>query len=242
MRAQLTALRATMAKQGVDYYLIPTDDFHSSEYVGEYFTCREYVSGFTGSAGTLVVSGDWAGLWTDGRYFIQAADQLKDSGIELCKMGEPEVPTVTGYLKEHLQPGMTLGFDGRTVNASLYKALSQAAQEKDAKIAALEQQIADTAAYTEGRLDYMKGVDAEKMKLIESQEKNRHELFLDQSKKMRHKDRVILFLAVMCFIFAAILIYFFVYDTMHPEIGYLHNGLSAFLHGIINCSVFGVIP
>ena len=134
MRAQLTALRATMAKQGVDYYLIPTDDFHSSEYVGEYFTCREYVSGFTGSAGTLVVSGDWAGLWTDGRYFIQAADQLKDSGIELCKMGEPEVPTVTGYLKEHLQPGMTLGFDGRTVNASLYKALSQAAQEKDAKI------------------------------------------------------------------------------------------------------------
>ena len=120
--------------------------------------------------------------------------------------------------------------------------LRQQLQEKDAKIAALEQQIADTAAYTEGRLDYMKGVDAEKMKLIESQEKNRHELFLDQSKKMRHKDRVIFFLAVLSFIFAAILIYFFVYDTMHPEIGYLHNGLSAFLHGIVNCSVFGVIP
>ena len=120
--------------------------------------------------------------------------------------------------------------------------LRQQLQEKDAKIAALEQQIADTAAYTEGRLDYMKGVDAEKMKLIESQEKNRHELFLDQSKKMRHKDRVIFFLAVLSFLFATILIYFFIYDAMHPEIGYLHNGISAFLHGLVNCSVFGVIP
>lgn len=119
--------------------------------------------------------------------------------------------------------------------------LRQQLQEKDARIASLEQQITDTAAYTEGRLDYMKGVDAEKMRLIESQEKNRHELFLDQSKKLRHKDRVILFLAVMCFIFAAILIYFFVYDAMHPEIGYIHNGIASFLHGIVNCSVFGVI-
>lgn len=120
--------------------------------------------------------------------------------------------------------------------------LRQQLQEKDARIASLEQQISDTAAYTEGRLDYMKGVDAEKMRLIESQEKNRHELFLDQSKKMRHKDRVIFFLAVLSFIFATILIYFFIYDAMHPEIGYLHNGISAFLHGLVNCSVFGVIP
>lgn len=120
--------------------------------------------------------------------------------------------------------------------------LRQQLQEKDGKIAALKQQIADTAAYTEGRLDYMKGVDAEKMKLIESQEKNRHELFLDQSKKLRHKDRVIFFLAVLSFLFATILIYFFIYDAMHPEIGYLHNGISAFLHGLVNCSVFGVIP
>ena len=120
--------------------------------------------------------------------------------------------------------------------------LRQQLQEKDAKIAALEQQIADTAAYTEGRLDYMKGVDAEKMKLIESQEKNRHELFLDQSKKLQHKDRVIFFLTVLSFIFATILIYFFVYDAMHPEIGYLHNVISAFLYGLVNCSVLGVIP
>ncbi len=134
MRTELIALRTVMERQGVDYYLIPTDDFHSSEYVGDYFTSRRYVSGFTGSAGTLVVGLEWAGLWTDGRYFIQAADQLKDSGIELCKIGEPGVPTIPGYLREHLKPGMTLGFDGRTVNASLYQELSQAAREKGARI------------------------------------------------------------------------------------------------------------
>ncbi len=134
MRTELIALRAAMKRQGVDYYLVPTDDFHSSEYVGEYFACREYVSGFTGSAGTLLVGADWAGLWTDGRYFIQAADQLRDSGIELCKMREPQVPTLVEYLKQNLKPGMTLGFDGRTVNASLYKRLTQAARESEAKV------------------------------------------------------------------------------------------------------------
>lgn len=134
MRKELIALRAAMEQRGVDYYLIPTDDFHSSEYVGDYFAGRKYVSGFTGSAGTLLVGMDWAGLWTDGRYFIQAARQLGDSGIELCKMGEPDIPTIIDYLKEHLKPGMTLGFDGRTVNAKLYLELSEAAEEKEARI------------------------------------------------------------------------------------------------------------
>ena len=67
MRKQLQALRSAMAEHKLDAYLIPTDDFHGSEYVGEYFTCRKYVSGFTGSAGTLLVFPNWAGLWTDGR-------------------------------------------------------------------------------------------------------------------------------------------------------------------------------
>ena len=78
MRKQLQALRSAMAEHKLDAYLIPTDDFHGSEYVGEYFTCRKYVSGFTGSAGTLLVFPNWAGLWTDGRYFLQAEEQLKD--------------------------------------------------------------------------------------------------------------------------------------------------------------------
>lgn len=117
MRKELTALRKAMTAAGVDIYVIPTDDFHGSEYVGDYFRCRAHVSGFTGSAGTLVATQDWAGLWTDGRYFLQAAQQLEDSGIDLCKMGEAGVPTVLEWLKAHLQAGMTLGFDGRSMTA-----------------------------------------------------------------------------------------------------------------------------
>lgn len=126
MRKELTALRSAMARAGVDAYVIPTDDFHGSEYVGDYFKCRAYVSGFTGSAGTLVVTADWAGLWTDGRYFLQGAQQLEGSGVELCKMGQPGVPTVQQWLEEHLTSGQTLGFDGRTMTAGTGRALEQA--------------------------------------------------------------------------------------------------------------------
>lgn len=75
VKERIAALRARMKETGIDAYLIPTDDFHGSEYVGEYFKCRKYITGFTGSAGTAVIMQDMAGLWTDGRYFIQAADQ-----------------------------------------------------------------------------------------------------------------------------------------------------------------------
>lgn len=96
MREQLTKLRALMAARHIDAYLIPTTDFHGSEYVNDYFKCRRYVSGFTGSAGTLLVTPDEAWLWTDGRYFLQAADQLAGTGIGLMKEKEPGVPTITG--------------------------------------------------------------------------------------------------------------------------------------------------
>ncbi len=114
---RLKALRARMAEEGVDAYLVPTDDFHASECVGEYFKCRTYITGFTGSAGTVVVTGDMAGLWTDGRYFIQAAQQLDGSGVTLFKMGEPNVPTVHEFLYGNLSEGQCLGYDGRTVTA-----------------------------------------------------------------------------------------------------------------------------
>ena len=117
VKERIAALRARMKETGIDAYLIPTDDFHGSEYVGEYFKCRKYITGFTGSAGTAVIMQDMAGLWTDGRYFIQAADQLEGTGITLFKMGEPEVPTVHEFLKKNLTQGMCLGFDGRTVSA-----------------------------------------------------------------------------------------------------------------------------
>lgn len=117
VRERIAALREKMQDRKIDAYLVPTDDFHASEYVGEYFKCRKYITGFTGSAGTAVILQDMAGLWTDGRYFIQAAAQLEGTGVELFKMGEPGVPTVHEFLEEKLGDGMCLGFDGRTVNA-----------------------------------------------------------------------------------------------------------------------------
>lgn len=117
MKKELELLRIKMKKIGVDACLIPTSDFHGSEYVGDYFKCREYISGFTGSAGTLVVTLDEAGLWTDGRYFLQAAKQLAGSGITLMKERQPGVPTIEEYLKTTLKKGQTLGFDGRCIMA-----------------------------------------------------------------------------------------------------------------------------
>lgn len=114
--------------------MIPTEDFHESEYVGDYFKVRKYMSGFTGSAGTLVVTLSEAGLWTDGRYFIQAENQLKGTGIDLYKMGEPKVPTVEEFIKEKTPEHGWLGFDGRVVNALLGIKLKEALEKKDAKI------------------------------------------------------------------------------------------------------------
>lgn len=131
IKEKLTALRNIMKEKKIDAYLVPTDDFHGSEYVGDYFKCRKYITGFTGSAGPAVIMQDMAGLWTDGRYFIQAADQLRGSTIELFKSGEPEVPTVHQFLKEKLEKGMCLGFDGRTVSAKEAEQLGELLKEKD---------------------------------------------------------------------------------------------------------------
>ena len=123
---RLSALRELMARGGVDAYLVPTDDYHLSEYVGEYFKCRKYLTGFTGSAGTALVMKDFAGLWTDGRYFLQAGRELEGSGFALMKMGEEGVPTLEEYLKEHLKEGQVLGFDGRCVSAAMAQKLREA--------------------------------------------------------------------------------------------------------------------
>ena len=112
---RITELREVMAKAGISAYLIPTADFHNSEYAAEYFHAREYFSGFTGSAGTLIVTADEACLWTDGRYFIQAAGELTGSGVQLMKMQEPGVPSIQEYLRGKLTEGDVLGFDGRCV-------------------------------------------------------------------------------------------------------------------------------
>lgn len=129
---RLKRLREEMERRGVDWYVIPTADFHGSEYVGEHFKAREYVTGFTGSAGTAVISKEEAGLWTDGRYFIQAEGQLAGSGVTLYKMEEEGVPSVKEFLKEKLKPGGCLGFDGRTVSAKAGEEYEKIAKEKHA--------------------------------------------------------------------------------------------------------------
>lgn len=131
VQERLSALRNLMKEKKVDAYLIPTDDFHGSEYVGDYFKCRKYITGFTGSAGTAVVTQDMAGLWTDGRYFIQAAQQLEGTTVTLFKMGEPNVPTVHEFLKDKLTEGMCLGFDGRTVSAKEADELKELLNEQN---------------------------------------------------------------------------------------------------------------
>lgn len=131
---RITALRERMKEKKIDAYLVPTDDFHASEYVGEYFKCRKYITGFTGSAGTAVIMQDMAGLWTDGRYFIQAAAQLEGTGVDLFKIGEPGVPTIHQFLEEKLGEGMCLGFDGRTISAKEASELSEALGKKGASL------------------------------------------------------------------------------------------------------------
>ena len=126
---RLEALRRLMRGRGIDAYLVLTDDYHASEYVGDYFKSRAYLSGFTGSAGTLVVTAAEAGLWTDGRYFLQAAEQLQGSGIALRKMGEDV--TIPAYLKTVLSSGQCLGYDGRTVRAGYAAQLRNALQQQD---------------------------------------------------------------------------------------------------------------
>ncbi len=124
-KEKLKQLRELMAREGISACYIPTSDFHDSEYVGEYFKGRAWLSGFSGSAGVLVVTMDEAHLWTDGRYFIQAEEQLAGSTIHLMKMQEPGVPTVTEYLSKTLNANDVLAFDGRCVSAQLVKTWQQ---------------------------------------------------------------------------------------------------------------------
>ena len=112
---RLTALREEMKRRSIDIYVVPTADFHESEYVGEHFKARKFITGFTGSAGTAVITLKEAGLWTDGRYFVQAEKQLEGSTVTLYRMAEEGVPAVEEFVKDKLPQGGCIGFDGRTV-------------------------------------------------------------------------------------------------------------------------------
>ncbi len=131
---KIIALRSEMKSAGVDVYIVPTSDFHDSEYVSPYFMARRFLSGFTGSAGTLVVTADEAALFTDGRYFLQAENQLAGSGITLMKSGEPNVPTVKKYVGDVLPNGGAIGFDGRVVTGSAGEDYEKLAMEKGGRV------------------------------------------------------------------------------------------------------------
>ena len=138
---RLQALRKEMEKRNIAIYVVPTADFHESEYVGEHFTARKYITGFTGSAGVAVITMTEAGLWTDGRYFVQAAAQLEGTTVTLFKMQEEGVPTVDEYIEQTLEEGQTLGFDGRVVNSAWGKKLEEIVEKKHGKMAVDEDLI-----------------------------------------------------------------------------------------------------
>ena len=133
---RVVALRKVMEAKGIDAYVIPTADFHQSEYVGDYFKARAYMTGFTGSAGTAVVTKDEAYLWTDGRYFVQAPKQLAGTTVGLMKMGEPGVPTINEYLEKVLPEGGKLGIDGRVVSVGGGQAYEKIVDAKNGEIVA----------------------------------------------------------------------------------------------------------
>ncbi|MCB2285756.1 aminopeptidase P family protein [Clostridium algidicarnis] len=134
IKDRIKLLRAEMKKDKISAYIIPSSDYHQSEYVAKFFKSREWISGFTGSAGTIVITENKAGLWTDGRYFIQANKELKDSGIDLFKMGIPNIPTYDEWILSELNEGDKVGFDGRTISVSQYNKMEKEFRIKEITI------------------------------------------------------------------------------------------------------------
>jgi Xaa-Pro aminopeptidase len=130
-KKEIILLREAMQEADVQACIIPSTDPHAGEYAPDYWKTRQWVSGFTGSAGTVVITPDRAGLWTDSRYFLQAEEQLRDSGIALFKAGLPGTPSIVDFLRGELKPGDTVGVEGLVYTAA----------EALALIAALEPEI-----------------------------------------------------------------------------------------------------
>ena len=131
---RIAALREAMKQHKIDAYIIPTSDPHMSEYPADCWKYREWISGFTGSAGTVIITADKAGLWTDSRYFLQASTQLEGTGIELFKMMLPETPTIPEFLTHELKEGQTVGLNGETYSLADARSLEKALAEKEIKL------------------------------------------------------------------------------------------------------------
>ncbi|MEL7220233.1 MAG: aminopeptidase P family protein [Bacteroidota bacterium] len=133
---QLAALRAEMEKYQLDAYLIPSSDPHQSEYVAPHWEVRPWLSGFTGSAGTLVVTPTFAGLWTDSRYFLQAEQELAGTGIDLMKQQIPHAPEHIDWLANSIPAGGKMGFDGKVVSYAQARSLRNKLLSKGVEIVA----------------------------------------------------------------------------------------------------------
>ena len=135
MKQTIVDLRKVMQREGIDAWISPSSDAHQSEYPTEYDKCRRFLSGFTGSAGTLLVMKEEAFLWTDGRYFLQAESELKDSGITLMKMGEPGVANLDELLEEKMKKDEVLGFNGSLLSFSEGKVIAKKVVKNGVKLA-----------------------------------------------------------------------------------------------------------
>jgi len=135
MKQTIVDLRKVMQREGIDAWISPSSDAHQSEYPTEYDKCRRFLSGFTGSAGTLLVMKEEAFLWTDGRYFLQAGNELEGSGITLMKMGEPGVHTLDELLEEKMKKDEVLGFNGSLLSFSEGKVIANKVVKNGVKLA-----------------------------------------------------------------------------------------------------------
>ena len=135
MKRTIVDLRKVMQREGIDAWISPSSDAHQSEYPTEYDKCRRFLSGFTGSAGTLLVMKEEAYLWTDGRYFLQAGNELEGSGITLMKMGEPGVPNLDELLEEKMKKDEVLGFNGSLLSFSEGKVIASKVVKNGVKLA-----------------------------------------------------------------------------------------------------------
>jgi len=132
--SRLCELRKAMLDAGANWYFMTSDDFHASEYIADYFKIREHYSGFTGENAFLIIGAKEAFLWVDGRFFIQAENELKGTSINMMKMGEPGVPTLTEFIKDNVKKGETFFFDGRMVSTSMGRKVEDILKENEASL------------------------------------------------------------------------------------------------------------
>ena len=134
-KERVALLRQYMKEEGIDIYYIPNEDDHlSEEYTADYFKCKSVISGFSGEAGCTIGSQDFAGLWTDGRYFTQAEQELAGTGVELMRMGQEGVLDPLAFLAANTPENGVLGYDGRVVSAASSRYLKEVLKKKNAKL------------------------------------------------------------------------------------------------------------